>query len=101
MSTSLGKMRLFALHKLMAPGPLLWQSALISLSTSFIRDLPSAALPPALAKVDVPVSGAVHLPPRYPGQADGSGYFYHSHSNGKEEFPLEILEIFEFGGQSV
>lgn len=67
MSPSLGKKRLFALHKLMAPGPLLWQSALISLSTSPIGDLPSAALLPALAKVNVLMSRAVHPPPRYPG----------------------------------
>lgn len=101
MSTSLGQKRLFSLHKLTAPGPLLRQSVLISLSTSFIGDLPSAALPPALAEVNVPVSKAVHLPPGYPGQADGSGYFYHSHGNGKEEFRLGILEIIGFGGQSV
>lgn len=86
MSTSLGQKRLVSLHKLTTPGPVLRQSVLISLSTSFIGDLPSAPLPPALAKVDVPVSKAVQLPPSYPGLVDGGGYFYHSHGNGKGEF---------------
>lgn len=85
----------------MALEPLLWQRALFSLSTSSIGDLPSAAPPPALAKANVPVSGALHLPQKDPGQVHGSGYFYHSHGNGMEEFPLGILETIGFGGQSV
>lgn len=100
-SASLGKKSLFVLHNLMALGSLLLQSSLISLSISFFGDVSSEALSPALVKVKVSVSGAVHLPPRYPGQVGGSGCFYHSCGDGREEFPLGILDIIGSGGQSV